>query len=168
MHAKGDKVTTTRRRDRAEGALLGVAVGDALGAGYEFGSTRLGPDGPAMIGGGLGDFAPGEWTDDTTMTWCIADVVARGLDLRTDAGLTAVARNFRAWFETGPPDIGIQTRRVLAAAGPDPTGAELVEAARDLAASGARTAGNGSLMRTAPVALAYLDDPEACADAARA
>lgn len=160
--------TTTRRRDRAEGTLLGSAVGDALGAGYEYGCAPLGPDGPAMIGGGLGDFAPGVWTDDTTMTWCVADVVARGPDLLSADGLTAVARNFRAWYETDPPDIGVQTRYALRSGGPEPTGAGLTEAARRMAAGGARTAGNGSLMRTAPVALAYLHDTAACAAAARA
>ncbi|MDN5746304.1 MAG: ADP-ribosylglycohydrolase family protein, partial [Nocardioidaceae bacterium] len=62
---------TTAQTDRACGVLLASAAGDAFGAGYEFGSAPLGPDGPAMIGGGLGNFAPGEWTDDTSMTWAI-------------------------------------------------------------------------------------------------
>ena len=69
---------TSEQLDRACGALLASAVGDALGAGYEFGSAPLGPDGPQMIGGGLGNFAPGEWTDDTSMTWAIAEVAAKG------------------------------------------------------------------------------------------
>ena len=71
-----------------------------------------------MIGGGLGDFAPGEWTDDTAMTWAVADVAATGADLRTDEALDAIARRFRDWYETGPADIGINTRAVLAGAGP--------------------------------------------------
>lgn len=50
---------TTAQTDRACGVILGSAVGDALGAGYEFGCAAVGPDGPAMIGGGLGNFAPG-------------------------------------------------------------------------------------------------------------
>ncbi|HVK29603.1 MAG TPA: ADP-ribosylglycohydrolase family protein [Nocardioides sp.] len=154
--------------DRACGALLGSAVGDALGAGYEFGSAPLGPDGPAMIGGGLGDFAPGEWTDDTTMAWCIADVAASGLDLRSDEGLTAIAQRFRAWFETGPADIGIHTRRLLDEVGPSPTGSALLATSYDLHERTGHTAGNGSLMRTAPVALPYLDSPSAVAEAATA
>ncbi|TWH04161.1 ADP-ribosylglycohydrolase [Nocardioides sp. J9] len=157
---------TSAQLDRACGALLGSAVGDALGAGYEFGSAALGPEGPAMIGGGLGGFAPGEWTDDTTMAWCIADVAASGVDLRSEEGLTAVARRFRDWYGTGPADIGIQTSRVLRAAGPDPTGAALLDASRKLHEKTGHTAGNGSLMRTAAVALPYLDDPDAVAEAA--
>lgn len=158
---------TSAQLDRACGALLGSAVGDALGAGYEFGSAPLGPDGPAMIGGGLGNFEPGEWTDDTTMTWCIADVAATGSDLRTDEALTAIAHRFRAWYETGPADIGIQTSTVLRDAGEDPTAARLLARSRELHERTGHTAGNGSLMRTAAVALPHLDDPSAVAEAAR-
>jgi ADP-ribosylglycohydrolase len=57
---------TAAQRDRACGALLGTAAGDALGAGYEF-ARPLDPGQPVeMIGGGLGPFKPGEWTDDET------------------------------------------------------------------------------------------------------
>ncbi len=153
--------------DRACGAVLGSAVGDALGAGYEFGSARVGTDGPQMIGGGLGNFAPGEWTDDTTVAWCILDVAATGQDLRSDAALTAIGRNFRTWYESRPADIGIQTSNVLGRAGADPTAAELTAAAAGFHEQTGRTAGNGSLMRTAAVALPFLGDPEAVADAAR-
>lgn len=158
---------TTAQLDRACGVMIGTAVGDALGAPYEFGLATPGPDGPQMIGGGLGDFAPGEWTDDTTMAWCILDVAASGADLRTEPALTEIAQRFRDWYDTRPPDIGNQTRSVLAAAGARPTGTFMTEAAANLHARTGRTAGNGSLMRTAPVALAHLDDPVALADAAR-
>lgn len=160
-------VLTPAQLDRACGAMLGTAIGDALGAPYEFGVATPGPDGPQMIGGGLGGFAPGEWTDDTTMAWAILDVAADGIDLRSDEGLTRIARNFRVWFESAPPDIGTQTRRVLGDAGPDPTGTALTESAQALHARTGHTCGNGSLMRTAPVALPYLDDPAALVDAAR-
>lgn len=153
--------------DRACGAVLGSAVGDALGAGYEFGSAPLEPEGPAMIGGGLGGFAPGEWTDDTTMAWCIADVAASGVDLRSEEGLTGIAQRFRTWFETGPADIGIHTRRLLDEVGPSPSGSALLAASYDLHERTGHTAGNGSLMRTAPVALPHLDSPSAVAEAAR-
>ena len=99
--------------DRACGAVLGTAVGDALGAPYEFGLATVGPEGPRMIGGGLGGFAPGEWTDDTTMAWAILDVAATGADLRTEEALTQIARNFRDWYDSRPPDIGNQTRTIL-------------------------------------------------------
>ena len=76
-----------------------------------------------MIGGGLGNFAPGEWTDDTSMTVAIAEVAATGVDLRTPAGLDAVAAGFVRWYDSQPADIGIQTRRVLSAR--DTTGAAM-------------------------------------------
>ncbi len=147
--------------DRAAGALVGTATGDALGAGYEFGY-------PAadtvidMVGGGPFNFAPGEWTDDTAMTVAVAMVTAAGVDLRTAEGLDAVAAGFLAWFNGGPKDVGTQTRMVLAAR--DRTAAGMTATARAIPG---RTAGNGSLMRTAAVGLAFLDDEQACLDAAR-
>ncbi|MFN2557901.1 MAG: ADP-ribosylglycohydrolase family protein [Nitriliruptorales bacterium] len=143
--------------DRAAGALLGLACGDALGAGYEFATP---PQGEAeMIGGGLGDWEPGEWTDDTEMALCIAEVTATGT-----VDLMAVAERFLDWYRGGPADVGIQTAAVLSAA----------ERARDLPRVAAAyyrdnpegAAGNGSLTRTAPIALAHLGDDDALAAAA--
>jgi ADP-ribosyl-[dinitrogen reductase] hydrolase len=143
----------TTQLDRAAGTLLGTAVGDALGAGYEFGTARLG-DGPArMIGGGLGNFAPGEWTDDTTMAVCIAEIAATGADLTQAAALTAIGERFLDWARSNPPDIGISTAGVLRGAS---KGTELAERARAYLARTGRGGGNGALMRTAPVALAHL------------
>jgi ADP-ribosylglycohydrolase len=156
---------TFAQLDRACGVLLGAAVGDALGAGYEFGAAVVGNH-PEMIGGGLGDFAPGEWTDDTAMTWAVADVAASGADLRTDEALDAIAARFRRWYDGRPPDIGINTLAVLTAAGPEPSGAAMTEAARARQEATGRTGSNGSLMRTSPVALAHLDDPAALVEAA--
>lgn len=149
------------QQDRAAGVLIGAAVGDALGAGYEFESFNPSTLDPEMIGGGLGNFARGEWTDDTSMTWCVADVAARGLDLRSEEALTAIARNFRTWLEWGPPDIGGNTYHVLNNAGKNPTAARMSAEARETMG-----ATNGSLMRTSPVALAYLGDPEGLVEAA--
>lgn len=143
--------------DRAAGALLGLACGDALGAGYEFAEP---PQGEAeMIGGGLGDWDPGEWTDDTEMALCIAEVAATGtLDVM------AVAERFLDWYRGGPADVGVQTSAVLAAA----------EQPQDLPRVAATyyhenpqgAAGNGSLTRTAPVALVHLGDDDALAASA--
>ena len=116
---------TSAQLDRACGTILGSAAGDALGAAYEFGMAKVGPEGPRMIGGGLGGFAPGEWTDDTTMAWAILDVAATGADLRTEAALTQIARSFRDWYDSGPSDIGVQTCDILGRAGTEPTGAEM-------------------------------------------
>ncbi len=158
------------RTDRVEGALLASACGDALGVPYEFGSAPLAAtESPRMIGGGLGPYAPGEWSDDTQMAVVIARVAAsRGL--ADEAALDAVVDGWVAWLAEGASDAGIQTRRVLGEA--DLTGpgsaARVRAAARELHRRTGRTAGNGSLMRTAPVALAFLDDPAALTDRARA
>jgi len=146
--------------DRASGVLLGAAAGDALGAGYEF--TYPSPDVQiGMIGGGLG-FAPGEWTDDTSMAIGIVQAAAAGFDLRTPAGLDAVAASWVQWYDSSPSDIGNQTGNVLSQR--DRTAELMHETARRVMG---RKGGNGSLMRTAPVALGFLGDPEAAIDAAR-
>lgn len=120
---------TDVQRDRARGAVLASAAGDALGAAYEFGTRALG----------------------------------------SDEALTGIARRFRRWYDTGPADIGNQTRTVLGQAGPEPTGATLMATAADLHARTGHTGGNGSLMRTGPVALGFLgaDDALALTTAAR-
>jgi ADP-ribosylglycohydrolase len=56
---------TAAQADRAAGVLLGQACGDALGVPYEFGSPPAAGEPAEMSGGGLGNFAPGEWSDDT-------------------------------------------------------------------------------------------------------
>ena len=158
---------TTAQLDRACGVAIGSAVGDALGAGYEF--TRPAPDLIAeMIGGGLGNFAPGQWTDDTDQAAAILRIAASGEDLRTPAALDAIAQAFRAWFAGSPPDVGIQTGAVFFHAGRTANAAKMTAAARHVHETTGRSAGNGSLMRTGPVALAYLDDPAGLVEAAQA
>lgn len=159
---------TSAQMDRACGALLASAVGDALGAGYEFGSAPY-SGWPEMIGGGLGGFEPGEWTDDTSQAIAIARVAATGVDLRTTGALDSIADGFSAWFAAFPPDVGIQTAAVLRRAGAHASAEHMAAAATEVhAQNGGRSAGNGSLMRTAPVALAHLDDPRALVEAAMA
>ena len=160
---------TPAQLHRAVGVLLGVAAGDALGAGYEFGAA-LGDDvAVEMRGGGVGPFRPGEWTDDTDMSLVIATVAAEGLDLLSAEALDRLAAEWWVWVQQSK-DVGIQTRRVFAeasaAAGGTPTGDLLLEASLALHEATGHTAGNGSLMRTAPVAIAHLDDPRALVEAA--
>ncbi|MDP9184018.1 MAG: ADP-ribosylglycohydrolase family protein, partial [Actinomycetota bacterium] len=155
---------TSQQTDRAVGALVGQAAGDALGVHYETGIRADGE--PKMLGGGFGGIAPGQWSDDTEMALCIARVAATGADLRTEAALDAAAAGFLEWFQASPPDVGIQTRNVLSRASAPTAEALRLEAAALHAQTG-RTGGNGSLMRTSPVALAHLGDPEAIAEAAR-
>jgi ADP-ribosyl-[dinitrogen reductase] hydrolase len=153
---------TTAQHDRAAGVLVASAAGDALGAGYEFTYPSAHVE-IAMIGGGPFGFEPGEWTDDTSMAVAVARVTAAGTDLRIGAGLDAVAAGFAEWYSAKPKDIGNQTRAVLSAR--DRSGAEMQATARSL--TGLK-GGNGSLMRTAAVGIAYLGDGEACVQAARA
>lgn len=165
---KGRRVKLTGAQiDRAAGVLLATACGDALGAGYEFGPPLPEETPVGMVGGGPFGWAPGEWTDDTSMAIAIAEVAATGADLRTPRALDAIAARWAAWARVAA-DVGAQTRAVLSAAGGQPTGATLATAAAAHHHRTGRSAGNGSLMRTAPVALAYLDDPTALVEAARA
>jgi ADP-ribosylglycohydrolase len=153
--------------DRAVGALLGTAAGDALGVPYEFGQVRLG-DRAEMLGGGLGGIAPGQWSDDTEMACVIAEVAADGLDLRSDEALEQIAQGFLRWYADSPPDVGVQTRHVLSRTGSGAGAATRMKAvAAELHETTGRTAGNGSLMRTSPVALAHLGDTKAIVEAAR-
>jgi ADP-ribosylglycohydrolase len=157
---------TTAQLDRACGVLLATAAGDALGAGYEFGPPLPGDAPVAMAGGGSLGWAPGEWTDDTSMAIAIAEVAAAGADLRTAAAQDRVIARWAGWARTAR-DVGIQTRHVLRAARRG-TAAEALAAAAALHQRTGRTAGNGSLMRTAPAALAYLGDPDGLTQAATA
>ncbi len=129
--------------DRSLGAVLASAAGDALGAGYEFGPP-LPDDLPVeMIGGGAFSWTPGEWTDDTQMALAVLTPMA---DDAVD--LARIETGFRAWYDSGPADVGNQTSAVLGQVG------SLVEvAAASTAARPDRASGNGSLMRTGPVAL---------------
>jgi ADP-ribosylglycohydrolase len=121
-----------------------------------------------MVGGGAFGWEPGEWTDDTSMAIAIAEIAATGADLRQEEALDAVVRRWHEWMADAK-DVGIQTSHVLRAAGwLDLSARTARETSAALHNYTGRTAGNGSLMRTAPVALAYLDDEAALAETARA
>ena len=132
-----------KRDERAVGAVVGCAVGDALGAPFEFGppgafSARFPTPGGAaeeMCGGGGWD--PGEATDDTQMAVLVA------LSLLERGGLDPVDlfARFQVWAAAEPKDIGLQTEAVLS------SGLPWDRAAADHAAHVGRAAGNGSLMR---------------------
>ncbi|WP_017623086.1 ADP-ribosylglycohydrolase family protein [Nocardiopsis chromatogenes] len=158
------------RLDRAAGVLLGAACGDALGVPYEFAARLDESRTPEMVGGGLGPYAPGEYSDDTQMAVCLAEAALEHADMTAEAARRSVAEAFLLWRREGASDIGMQTSAVLDAAAPaggTPKVAEaMFAAARRRYESGVPSAGNGSLMRTAPLALSYLDDPEGLAAAA--
>ncbi|MEU5218076.1 ADP-ribosylglycohydrolase family protein [Streptomyces sp. NPDC020807] len=137
-----------RDMDRAVGAVLGSAAGDALGAPFEFGLPGLFrerfPDGRGELCGG-GGWDPGEATDDTQM----AVLVGESLLERHGLDLPDIFGRFRRWAAAEPKDIGLQTEQVLL--GGDPW---------DLAANrhfrvNSRAAGNGSLMRASTAAVRF-------------
>jgi len=140
--------------ERARGALLGLAVGDALGATNEF--TSHPPPIDDMVGGGPFDLEPGQWTDDTSMALCLADslIACAGFDARDQ-----MDRYVRWWREGENSvrgrcfDIGITTRKAL----------DRYRQTGDPFAGDTDpyTAGNGSLMRLAPVPIFYHLDPAA-------
>jgi ADP-ribosylglycohydrolase len=145
--------------DRARGALLGLAVGDALGTTYEFERIAQPPypalaTGPAtgVVGGGPFELAPGQVTDDTQLAVCLA----RSLAERGGLDVADVAARYVAWSEHAF-DIGAQTRAAIdrLERGEAPPAAALA-VWREY---GRRPAGNGSLMRTAPIAVALRGAP---------
>jgi ADP-ribosyl-[dinitrogen reductase] hydrolase len=144
-------------RDRARGALLGLAVGDALGTTLEFTRRDAMPHHTEMTGRGPFHLDPGVWTDDTSMALALADsLIARGgLDPRDLMNRFTNWWQFGAYSPTGECfDIGVTTRAAL----------ERYEATGDPMAGlvDETSAGNGSLMRLAPVALHALGDAAVC------
>lgn len=140
---------TVEQQFRAVGTIVGSAVGDALGAPFEFGpagaySRRfpqpvLGGNGE-MVGGGGFDWAAGEFTDDTQMALALAESLLSAHGLDADDLWT----RFRAWAHDAN-DIGINTRAVLSHRSHE--GA----AEKGHNACGGRSASNGCVMRIAPV-----------------
>lgn len=160
---------TSQRTDRYAGVLLATACGDALGAPHEFGGPISATTPLAMTGGGPFGFAAGEYTDDTAMAVPIARAVAAGQDLRDSAVIAQILSEWLDWLAV-TKDVGVQTGSILRQLR---DGGEITEdAARALSRehhehNGGRSGGNGALMRTAPVALAFVDDPVALTAVAR-
>ncbi|MBI4814763.1 MAG: ADP-ribosylglycohydrolase family protein [Deltaproteobacteria bacterium] len=133
------------------GAMIGLAIGDALGGPTEFMSREdlrkqhgLVAD---MIGGGWLDLKPGEYTDDTQM----AEAMAKSIVAKGGLDTADLAARYVAWLDTDPKDVGGLTRQALELAR---VGASAEDAGRiPWALSGFENAGNGSVMRAAPVAL---------------
>jgi ADP-ribosyl-[dinitrogen reductase] hydrolase len=142
------------RRSRYRGALLGLAAGDALGSTVEF--ERPGTFEPltTIVGGGPFRLRPGEWTDDTTMAMCLAE----SLIARDGFDPVHQSETYLRWYREGRWsvkgrcfDIGTTTRR----------GLERFERARQpySGPTDPTAAGNGSIMRLAPVPLLFARRP---------
>lgn len=147
--------------DRARGALLGTAVGDALGAGYEF-QPPLSWEFPVVFKA-TGEFKAGEFTDDTAQTIAVALAASRS-DLRLT--LDEVSKEFHRWYIEDSRGIGIQTAAIFRKVRDFSSAEELLEQSKLFVDNHEKAAGNGSLMRTAPIALPYLSNPEAVAEVA--
>lgn len=146
---------TAPQLDRAVGAVLASAAGDALGSQYEFGPALDDAVTPVF---GVGQFGHGvgEWTDDTSMAVPILDVLARGDRLEDAASREEIVGRWIGWAQTAK-DVGAQTRAVLARIPQPFTEADVLAASRDEHDRAGRSGGNGALMRTGPLALGYLD-----------
>jgi ADP-ribosylglycohydrolase len=140
--------------NRFKGALLGLATGDAVGTTLEFTQPGQFESITDMIGGGPFGLEPGQWTDDTSMALCLAEslIECEGFDLHDQA------RRYVRWFREGYLsstgecfDIGNTVHGALTA----------FEATGQISgATGKYAAGNGSLMRLAPVPMFYVDNPK--------
>ena len=136
--------------ERALGAFLGFAVGDALGATVEFMTEReiVAAYGvhKKMIGGGWLKLAPGQVTDDTQMALC----VGRSLLRHKDLDLKDICDEFAAWLATGPVDVGNTCRRGIK---------RYILHGTVQGEPNDGDAGNGAAMRVLPVALATFARP---------
>ena len=143
------------RSERYRGSLLGLAAGDALGTTLEFNSPGSFTPLTDMVGGGPFGLEPGQWTDDTSMALCLAEslIECRGFD-----PVDQLERYLR-WYQEGHLsstgtcfDIGNTTSEALAR----------FEETREpyCGSTDPRSAGNGSIMRLAPVPLFYAGRPE--------
>jgi ADP-ribosyl-[dinitrogen reductase] hydrolase len=145
--------------DRAEGVLLGLACGDALGRPVEFRSPGAieaeHGELTEMVGNGTHGKPAGTITDDTEQALCIA----RSLVKRGEFSPEDIAERFVTWYNGGPFDIGIMTAdalgRIDRGASWDDAGQNVWEAKPE-----GSNAGNGSVMRCAPLAIAFDDNWE--------
>jgi ADP-ribosyl-[dinitrogen reductase] hydrolase len=153
--------TATAIEDRAIGALLGLAAGDAVGTTLEFRPRDSYAPLTDMVGGGPFNLEAGQWTDDTAMALALADSLAA----HDDFDETDLLGRFVNWWHWGVYsctgqcfDIGTTTRVAL--------GRWLATRDPNCGSTDPRSAGNGSLMRLAPVAIRFWSDPQRLRDVA--
>ncbi|WNC16059.1 ADP-ribosylglycohydrolase family protein [Brevibacillus brevis] len=140
--------------EKYTGSLLGLAIGDALGATLEF--CRPGTFEPIqeIVGGGVHDLEPGEWTDDTSMALCLAESLLHAGGFDPHDQMMRYVKWYREGYMSSKDhcfDIGNATREALHTFEKN---GEPFSGSRD-----PWSAGNGSIMRLAPVPLYYEQDP---------
>ncbi|MDF1554076.1 MAG: ADP-ribosylglycohydrolase family protein, partial [Deferrisomatales bacterium] len=138
---------------RFHGALLGLAVGDALGTTVEFQVPGTFEPVTDLVGGGPFHLAPGQWTDDTSMALCLAESLAERGGFDPADQMRRYLRWYRegVWSSTGKCfDIGTATRGALE---------RFERTGEPYSGTDPDAKGNGSLMRLAPVPLFFAADP---------
>jgi len=149
-------------QDRYTGCLLGLACGDAVGTTLEFSARETLSPITDMVGGGPFALAPGQWTDDTSMALCLAESLLskNGFDARDQMARYLNWWHWGYWSATGQCfDIGTTVRQALM---------RFEETGEPFAGSiDPKTAGNGSIMRLAPVILFYYPDQNSVTWAAK-
>lgn len=141
--------------ERYRGALLGLACGDAVGTSVEFQPRGSFISLTDMVGGGPFNLKPGQWTDDTSMALCLAEslLTKNGFDAADQMGRYLNWWHWGYLSSTGECfDIGMTVREALTRYQED---GDAFAGSID-----PDTAGNGSLMRLAPVVLHYFPDQE--------
>jgi ADP-ribosyl-[dinitrogen reductase] hydrolase len=148
---------TNSELDRAKGCLRGLACGDALGRPVEFKSSsqieRTHGTVTDMLAYGTHGQPAGTITDDTDLALCLAESLVTNDGFDPDD----VATRFVDWLDAGPFDVGLMTRDAIAKLrnGTPPSDAgQLVWESRPEGSN----AGNGSVMRCAPHAIAFRND----------
>ncbi|MBP2663055.1 MAG: ADP-ribosylation/Crystallin [Firmicutes bacterium] len=141
-------------QDQYRGALLGLAVGDTLGMPVEFKTPGSFTSITGLISGGRFNLNPGQWTDDTSMALCLANslINCQGFDAADQ--MKTYVRWYKAGYQSSTGycfDIGSTVRTALDI---------YIQTGRPYAGSEhPRTAGNGSIMRLAPIPLAFSANP---------
>ena len=141
--------------ERYKGCLVGLACGDAVGATLEFAERDCYEPLTAMVGGGPFNLKAGQWTDDTSMAMCLAESLIEDNGFNPRGQMERYLKWYRHGYmsSTGTCfDIGNTTRDALE---------HFEQSGEPFSGSfDPDTAGNGSLMRLAPVAMRYANDPE--------
>jgi len=142
-------------RDRFRGSLLGLATGDALGASVEFMPPGSFEPVTCMRGGGPFRLKPGQWTDDTSLALCLAESLVECKGFNAADQMKKYLRLYKEGYmsSTGSCfDIGTTTARALN---------RFRDTGNPISGPVDRfSAGNGSIMRLAPVPLFYSSDTE--------
>jgi ADP-ribosyl-[dinitrogen reductase] hydrolase len=143
-------------KEEIKSTIYGAVVGDALGAPYEFFKPKELADKTIDMNGGtsrLMVLRPGEWTDDTEMTLMLAETISKGLPI----DFNQLANRYIAWADSMPKDIGTTTRQALAKSSGFK---ESTKRAADFYQLTKRSSGNGTIMRSSPLAFLPVDDNE--------